>query len=180
MRRAESLQRFGQYRPRVELLGQSEIGYQHSAVVLDEDVLRLDVAVYDARLIGGVTSLGGIGNDACGDLGFNGLGPREPVQVNALHALHGDERPSVCFADFMYRHDARMPQPRDDLRFLAESAQHFRLIGVFVAENLDGKRLRRVVARGVKHVTEPAASDAGAKRVVSKGLGGQWQAVDVA
>lgn len=64
--------------------------------------------------------------------------------------------------------------------FLAESPQHFRLIGVFVAENLDGKRLRRVVAAGVKYVAEPAAADAGAKRVVSKGLGGQWQAVDVA
>ena len=95
--------------------GDAEVGHQRAAVV-QQDVLRLDVALHDPPAVRVVERAGDLGGDA------HRVGNRElllavqPVaQRLALHVRHHIEEEAVGLARVVQRKDMRMLQIRRDL-----------------------------------------------------------------
>jgi hypothetical protein len=111
---------------RIEGVGDAEVGH-HRLAGLEEDVLRLDVAVDDPVAVG----VGEGREDVAGDLERvlqrEQLLASEPVpQRLALHVGHGVPELAGRFAGVMDREDVRMLQARgeSDLAQKALGAQH--------------------------------------------------------
>jgi hypothetical protein len=98
MRRPErSSMRLGIRRP-----GDAEVAQVRvlaAAADLDQDVRRLDVAVHEAALMGGVERLGDLGDDVRRAPPFQAvLGGQQGAQVGALDPAHRDEQPALGLA----------------------------------------------------------------------------------
>src|SRR5437899_46928 len=85
----------------------AEVGDQRATGLgLDEHVVRLDVAVDDAALVGIGQRAGHLAHDAHAVLGRQLLFPFDPVgEAAALDALHGQVEQVLLLADEMQRHD---------------------------------------------------------------------------
>ena len=98
-----------------DLARQPEVDDAHAPVGADEHVVRLEVAVHQARGVRGGQAAPGIAHDG------DDVTPRarrlEPaLERLPLDVLHGDERLVVDGADVVHRHDVGMRQPRQRLR----------------------------------------------------------------
>ena len=99
---------------RVEALGDPEVGQQHPAVGGDEDVARLDVAVDEAGVVGGVEG----GGDARADVDRQlGAQPRLHVeqlaQALAVDELHHDGLAAAVLEDVVHGDDVGVGQAGD-------------------------------------------------------------------
>jgi hypothetical protein len=137
---------------------QAEVRHFDSPITADQYVVWLEVAVHEA---GGVS-----GREAIACLEENQhLAPpvlllRTPLpQGGAGHVLHGDENALFALADVEHRHDVRMREHRQGLRFAkqARSLRAARRVPMHVHQ-LDGDLAPEVlVERGVDHAHAPAA-----------------------
>ena len=86
---------------------QAEVGDVRVAVLVDEDVGRLQVAVEDATQVGVMYGLGQRGHEPGGPRRVVAVGVQPARQRAARDELHGEESLAVVLADLVDRHDAR-------------------------------------------------------------------------
>ena len=103
-----------------------------------DDVLRLDVPVDDALLVGGFQSAGHLHGD------LNGLALRHAaglfdifLQRDAFHQLHHDVVHAVLVADVVHADDIRMGKAARRLGFPAEFRHKAGVRAVFFLQHLD-------------------------------------------
>ena len=96
--------------------GRSEIRQPVPAIAVEQDILRLDVAVEDAVAVGGAERGGDVAAES------NGLFPRQGatlthpnVQVRPVDVLHQDEAPRAVFHEVVDRHDVLVGQAANHL-----------------------------------------------------------------
>ena len=79
-------------------LGDAEVGDLHPALLVQQDVLRLDVAVDDALVVGVLQRLADLRTMASASSRRESAGPQQLPQVHAVHVLHqqvvADRRPA--------------------------------------------------------------------------------------
>ncbi len=118
----------------VELLGQTEVGDFGRAVLRQQDVGRLQVAVNDAFVVRCLHGAGQRLQQACG-LPCRQRGAVElPVQAAAGTELQGEEGPAVVLADLVDLDDVRVLEAGDGLGLGAETCQ-LRLAGVAAGQD---------------------------------------------
>ena len=111
---------------RFQPLGQAEVGDLGHAVGGEEDVGRLEVAVDDPGLMGGVDGPGQGRHQLGGRPARLGRARQSIVEVAAFEQLQRDERQAVHFADVVDLHDVRVPEPGDRLGLDPEAGQVIR------------------------------------------------------
>ena len=111
---------------RFQPLGQPEVGDLGDAVGGQEHVGRLEVAVDDPGLMGGVNGPGQ-GRHQLGGRNARLRRARQPiVEVPAFEQLQRHERQAVHFADVVNLHDVRVPELGDRLGLDPEAGQLIR------------------------------------------------------
>ena len=108
----------------------------------EEDVLRLDVAVDDALVVGGVQGAADLAPDV------DHLLDRQPadaaqalVQILAFEELHDDERrPIVVAIEVGDLDDVRVAQRRDRARLVLEALVDIGVGGGLAVQDLDGEQ----------------------------------------
>ena len=98
----------GWCRPGVEELGQAEIQELGVAVPGDHDVVRLDIAVEDARLVGFGQAFGDLESDVHRTEQIELAVGDEPRNGPAVDVFHGDERRPAILVDVVDLGDGRM------------------------------------------------------------------------
>src|SRR5690348_13571066 len=104
-----------------EELGEAEIKNFHNAAVRHENVGRLDVAMDDAFLVGGVERVRELDTDINSSWNWKGTKRNEFVERLAFEQFHGDEGAAVVLFDGMNSADARMIEHGSGARFAQES-----------------------------------------------------------
>jgi hypothetical protein len=108
----------------VHRAGEPEIGHPDPPVLADEHVLRLEVAVDDARPVRGGQPLASGAVEGQRVLQPGKAGPLRAAQGLALHVLHGEEDLAVEGANVVDGDDVRVGQPGDGLRLGEELGAH--------------------------------------------------------
>ena len=121
-----------------ERAGEAEVGDAHDAVLVEEEVGRLDVAVHEPAAVRVLERRGDLAADV------RGLRRREPdagvehpAQRAALEQLEDHERDAVVLAPVVDGHDVRVVQRRRELGLGAEPAQEARVVRKARVEDLD-------------------------------------------
>ena len=99
-------------------LGQPEVGDVRPALVVEQDVGRLEVAVEDAPLVRVVHRGGDLGHQPRGGPGVAGRTRLGRGQAAAGQERHAEVVQPVVLADLEDRHDVRVFQRGDDLRLV--------------------------------------------------------------
>ena len=95
---------------------------EHAAAVVEEDVGRLDIPMYEARSVGGVERRGH-GCQRCRRLGRVERAGGEPVRERpARDVAHREEEPAVVLARGVDRHDPRVLELGGEPRLGQETA----------------------------------------------------------
>ena len=115
--------RLGQPAPVEDTLGQSEVGDVRPALVIEQDVGRLEVAVEDPALVRVVHGRGDLGHEPRDDTGIPGQPRLGRGKAAAGQERHAEIMQPVVLPDLEDRHDIRMFERSDDLRFVLESEQ---------------------------------------------------------
>jgi hypothetical protein len=106
--------------------GQAKIRHLRRAVLGEQDIARLEVAMNDPALMRDVDGVGQRGNE-CGRLASRLWNPLAFLnQVAALNELHREVRPAVHVANVIDLHDVGVAQAGDRLRLAQEALQLFR------------------------------------------------------
>ena len=122
MGRADGPLRFrdGHLRFAAQDLRNAEIGDLHPALFVNQNILRLDVAVHNALVMGELERLADLRDDlqrlARGQLAR----PLQLPQVQAVHEFHDEVRQPVHLAEFVDGHDVGMGQFGQRARFAIE------------------------------------------------------------
>ena len=118
--------------------GDPEVGDQGPAVAVDEDVLRLHVAMDDVRVVGRAERTREL--DRVSD-GLRDLEPSEPADALferlALDVLEDDVRRPVVLAGVDHRDDVRVAEPGDGPRLAPEALERVGVRGDLAVQRLD-------------------------------------------
>ena len=147
--------------PGADDLGHAEVEYLHMPAGGDEDVRRLDVAMNDARGVGGVEGVGDFDGQFQRRFEIEPLDCHALAQVRALEELHGDEDDPVLLANLINRADVGVVQSRQSARFTLKARYQLCIAGQFRLHHLDGDIAVqiRVVARYTSPIPpEPSSS----------------------
>jgi hypothetical protein len=128
---AELLGRHVEQRPRLEARGkvalgrdiarQAEVGDARFAGFIEQDILRLQVAMEDAAVVGVLNGLGKL-EDALGGRGrFQGIVPQALAQSPSGHEIHREVGHAVRRTDLQNPDDSRVAQPGHGKHFAAKS-----------------------------------------------------------
>ena len=124
--------------PDTNRFGQAEVEDLCAAVVRDEDVLRLQVAMDDAFVMRRRKAACDLDGDVDGtSRGRRSLGQFLSKRF-ALKQFRHDEVETALFTDVVHGQDVRMAQRGDGARFLFEPAQPVGIRGDRRRKNLDG------------------------------------------
>ena len=125
-RRSESRSGDGQFAIVVRLLRESEVGDVRDTVGIHQDVLRLEIAMEDAALMGVVNGLSKNADEMCRLVGRGRMPLRPDGEIWPVHKFHREILMPVVIADFVNRDDVRMRQACRGLGFCTESLDEFR------------------------------------------------------
>ncbi len=117
---------------------QAEIRDLGRAVGGEQDVGRLEVAVDDPALVGGLDGLGYRGHQGGGLAGRLRRARHHLGQAAALDEFHGEVRPAVQVADLVDLHDVRMAQAGHGFRLAQKALQLLRPGGGAGQEHFQG------------------------------------------
>jgi hypothetical protein len=141
----------------VEPLGDAEVGEQDAAVRGDEDVPRLDVAVDEPGVVGGVEGRRHARADVDRQLGAEaGLHVEQLAQALAVDELHDDGLAALILEDVVDGDDVGVGQPGDRDRLAAEALGHDRVRGQARLEPLEGHLAVERHVGGEPHLGHPA------------------------
>ena len=141
----------------VEALGDPEVGQQDPAVGGDEDVARLDVAVDEAGVVGGVERRRDARADVDRQLGAQpGLHVEQLAQALAVDELHDDGLAALVLEDVVDGDDVRVGQPGHGDGLTAETLGDDRVGGQARLEPLEGDLAIERDVGGEPHLGHPA------------------------
>src|SRR6266568_1508766 len=146
---------------RRHLDGNAEVGQVCVSVVVKQNVGRADVTMDDALAVGEGKRRADLFDNANRLGGIERPFRFEILLKAAAWQITHRQVSAVRFAPVVVeRNDVWMLEARDDLRFLFEPADEFRLVGESPVNDFDGhlalqRRLYRVVDRGVRTLTDP-------------------------
>ena len=95
----------------IEDLGDAEVGDLHSALRIQQDVLRFDVAVQHALAVGILQSFTHHGNDVQRLLWREAPRAHGLPQVHTIDVFHGEEAEAAALAKVMHSHNVGMAEP---------------------------------------------------------------------
>ena len=130
-RRAEGQAGPGHDRAAAETLGNAEVGQHRAAIFAEQNVLRLDVAVDDAAMVGVVQGAGDSPGDGQSVLGRQ-TGADALLQSIARQILHGQVVGALVGSDIVDGDDVRVAELRDDAAFMQKA------LGEFIISGEDG------------------------------------------
>ena len=131
-------------------LGGAEIGEAGAAVGIEQDVLRLDVAVEDAVPVRGAEGGGDVAAQPDGGVGVEPAALGDPhLEIRAADVLHHDEAPRPLFEKIEDRDDVRVGEPADRLYLAAHP----------LAGHLGGRGRRDEQLEGDVGVERPVARE---------------------
>ena len=138
----------------------AEVREPGAAVAVEQDVLRLDVAMQDARAMRGCECLGDLRADAGGILRWEWTPLAEPdTEVGPVHQVHHHEAPGAILQEVVHPDDVRVGEPAHRLHLAAEPLPRDSSAGGRRDQELErDERIERTVARPV-HDGVSAASD---------------------
>ena len=120
----DSRERVVRERIRLQQLRETEVRQLRVAALREQDVLGLDVAVQDARLVRGRDRVRDAGQQL--DDRPPAVRPSRPLpQRAAVHVLGDQVLPLAILAGVVHGHDVRMIQRRRHLRFALEAPAGF-------------------------------------------------------
>ena len=137
-----------------------EVGHLHDPFWVDDDVVRLDVAVDDAvsmRVAKAGQDLARVG-DGDGD----GAGPPaadELLERPTLDVLHHDEVRAVRLPAVEDRDDVRVGESGRVRCFAAEALDELLVVRVALVQDLDGHAATELLVLGEVHVGHAAATE---------------------
>ncbi len=118
-------------------LGQAEVEDLGVPVLRDEDVLRLEVAVHDARLVRRLQRLGDLDGQRQRALELHRCAQQFPKRGAVEQLLHHEVHAALV-ADVVHRGDVRVVERRRRPRLLLEPGQPLRVGGELLGQHLDG------------------------------------------
>ena len=142
-------------------LGDAEVGHHDPAPgALEQDVVRLDVAMDDRERMGGAEGVGRLRHDAPRLVDRQLAPPPDPPGDRfAVHVAHDEVDQALAFADGMDGDDMGVGQPGGRLGLAGEPLADVLLKGELGRQHLDGDpALEPLVARPVDHA-HPATPD---------------------
>ena len=140
-------------------LGQAEVQDLHPTVAGDHDVLGLEVAVDDARVVGLGQPARRLRRELQGAPRHQRAFAQELAQRLSLHQLHRDVADAVRGADLVDRHDVGVVEGRGRARLLLEARQPVRIPGGRAAEHLDRDRAPEREVAGTVDVAHAARTE---------------------
>src|SRR3989454_1009478 len=139
------------------LLGDAEIHHLEHAVVGDEEVVRLHVAVHHAGIVRGLKAMAGLQEVAERGPELDRR-PHPVLQALADQELHADVPVSLVHADVVEADDVRVDELAGELQLLLESRhQHFR--SLLDVEELERDVLLQLQIEGAEHGRHAALAD---------------------
>ena len=157
----------------VRELGQTEVGDLQLAAFVQQQVLRLDVAVDDAVVMGVLQGRADLRHDG------QRLARRQPAavqqlpQVGPVDVLHQEIEPLIPPAEIVHGHDVRMIEQRQGAGLAGEPFGKRRVVGDGGSEDLQGHRAAQLLLPGL--VDDPHAAAANQVQDFQLGkLGGQF------
>ena len=131
------------------------------AVITDDDVVGLDVAMNDAHGVRGVERATDLSEDVGGAVERQrSLLPYQLAERDAVDILHDDER-RIAFANAIIHHvdGVGMMDTRGGARLLLEALAERRVGGEKWLENLDGDLLAHLRVSSAIHITHAASAE---------------------
>ena len=150
----------------VERAGDAEVGDLGGALLVDQDVLGLDVAVDDVAGVGGAEGAGDL--DRVGDRLVDGQAAHAAdavLQRLALDVLEDDVRPAVLLAGVDDADDVRVGELGDRARLAAEALELVRVRGDLAVHELDRDAALEDGVEGAIDRRHPAGPDLGVQPV---------------
>jgi hypothetical protein len=156
---ADELARPGQRVGVVEGLDQAEVGQVGVVVGPDEDVLRLDVPMDQARAVGFLERLGHLREQPQAARGVQLPVEDQPLQGRALDQAHGQEQPVVGLPRLVDGDDVLVVQPGLQLALPLEALTEARILAQLFREQLERdhsveRELGRAIDRAHRALTE--------------------------
>ena len=108
--------------------GDAEVHQLHAALRIEQDVLRLDVAVQHALLVGVLQRVANLRHDRERLLRRETARPHRLAQVHAIHKLHEQVEEIPRPPRVMHRDDVRMMQPGEQLPLAGEALREGRIV----------------------------------------------------
>ena len=162
VRRAHGLLRASERhigRRRAEQLRESEVRDLHAAAPVDEDVLRLDVAVDDALVVRVLQRVAHLAHDAERLLRLDLARAHHLPQVRAVDVLHHEVVQAACDARVVDVDDRRVVEARQRAPLAREALREGRVARRIGWQHLDRHRALQPLLHGLVDRAHPAAPD---------------------
>ena len=142
-----------------EPVAQAEIGQARAAVLVQQDVRGLDVAVHAAGAVEHVQTRRHVMHDLRGAHGWHRL-MLEDVSLEARPAdeLHDEEAAAVFVAERVDRHDARVVELRHGARLVEEGVAELPVLGQLGVGDLESDAALELGVPGVVDRAHPSAA----------------------
>ena len=118
--------------------GEAEVGDVGATVGADEDVVGLEVAVNDARVVGGLKPGGGVAEGGDDLLGAGPLVAGPVTEVGPVDELHGDEDLAAKLTDVVDGDDGGVGELGESLGLAEEAGVALGVAGGVGVEELEG------------------------------------------
>jgi hypothetical protein len=118
-------------------LGDAEVGDLHTALGIEQDVLRLDVAVQNALFVGVLQRLTDLRHDGQRLSRREPPGPHRLAQVHAIHELHEQVVKAARLSKVVHADDVRVVQSGEHPAFAVETLGEVRIAGQPVGQQLE-------------------------------------------
>ncbi len=139
--------------------GHTEVGQVGEAVAVDEDVLRLHVAVDDTVAMGRAQRAGDLGEHGRGAIGRQRPAGEHVGEAAGVDQSHHQVRGTGLAPVVVQRDDVRVLQPGDELGLGLEPADERRIVGEPGLDHLDRHLTPDDRLVGAEHRAERAPSD---------------------
>ena len=118
-------------------LGDTEISDFHAAPGVEEEILRLDIAVEDALAVGVLEGLADSGDDFQRLFRGEAFCPHGLAQIHAIDVFHEQEIPAALLAEIVHGDDVRMIQLRERPGLAVEAFGKGRVSGERPGQDLE-------------------------------------------
>ena len=172
-RRAEQLARACHpARRALERLRKAEVRDPHLVAAIDEDVVRLEIAVHHALTVRGLERLGDLAADADRAVDREASFPAEGrVEVLAVHERHGDELQPADVSEIVDAQDVAVRHLRAEQQLLLEALQDAGLVEEHGTNDLDGDGAIELAVARAEHRPHAALAEDGLDAVARPEVG---------